>query len=194
MAQRPARLTPPEVAVEVLAILEGAGIPSAIGGAIALGYYTAPRGTLDADINVFVDAEDAVAALAALRSGGIQLAVEAAAERVARTGDLYLEHRGCRVDLFFNSIPLHEEAARRAREVALLGRQVRILSPEDLVVLKLLFNRHKDIVDVEHVLEQGGDSLDAQYVRRWLVECVGEDDERVAVWDRLRTGDRGGTE
>lgn len=52
-------------------------------------------------------------------------------------------------------------------------------------VLKLLFNRHKDIVDIEAIVESSGGKLDVAYVRHWLVECVGADDTRVATWEGL---------
>lgn len=60
-----------------------------------------------------------------------------------------------------------------------------ILSAEDLVVLKLLFNRQKDIVDIERLMEIGPEDLDQDYIRHWLTECVGPDDTRVATWDSL---------
>lgn len=60
-----------------------------------------------------------------------------------------------------------------------------ILSAEDLVVLKLLFNRHKDIVDVERMLQTSTDGLDTAYVRHWLIECVGAGDSRIATLESL---------
>jgi hypothetical protein len=36
----------------VMDALEQAGVPAAIGGALALGYHAEPRATSDADINV----------------------------------------------------------------------------------------------------------------------------------------------
>ncbi len=44
-----------EVAIEVISALGRAGIPSALGGALALNWWSEPRGTVDADINVFVE-------------------------------------------------------------------------------------------------------------------------------------------
>ncbi|MCY3821085.1 MAG: hypothetical protein OXH52_17310 [Gammaproteobacteria bacterium] len=185
MARRTRLLTPPELAVEVSAWLAGAGIQHAIGGAIAFGFHAEPRGTLDVDMNVFVAADAPEVALQALADHGVRVDFAEASRAIASRGDLFLEHRGCRLDLFFNSIPFQEAASRRTREVVLLGRRVPILSAEDLVVLKLLFNRHKDIVDIERLLETSAQGLDADYIRRWLIECVGVDDSRVATWDSL---------
>jgi hypothetical protein len=51
--------------------------------------------------------------------------------------------------------------------------------------MSLLFFRGKDIVDLERMVALSGPTLDRGYVRRWIVECVGEDDLRVRVWDRI---------
>lgn len=176
------QLTPPELAVKVCGMLRSAGIEHAVGGALALGFYAEPRGTYDLDLNIFVAAEEAVAALDVLRKGGVEIG-EDAAHVVAERGDLFLEHGGCRLDLFFNSIPLHLRAARRTRTVSLLDTSIPILSPEDLIVLKLLFNRHKDIVDIEHIVAAVGNDLERGYVRAAIIECVGEDDSRLATWE-----------
>ena len=56
VAGRTRHLTPPELAVEVSACLQDAGIQHAIGGAIAFGFHAEPRGTLDVDMTVFVAA------------------------------------------------------------------------------------------------------------------------------------------
>ena len=176
------RLTPPELAVKICGMLRSARIEHAVDGALALGFYAEPRGTYDLDLNIFVASEEAETALNVLRGGGVEIG-EDAAHVVAERGDLFLAHGGCRLDLFFNSIPLQLRAARRTRTVSLLGESIPILSPEDLIVLKLLFNRHKDIVDIEHVVAAVGEKLDREYVRGAIIECVGEGDPRLATWE-----------
>ena len=191
MARAAQDLTPPELAVEVSGLLRAAGIEHAVGGALALGFYAEPRGTLDVDLNVFVDADDPGEALDTLSAGGVALDRGQAIAAIASRGDLFLRHRGCRLDLFFNSIPFHASVSRRTREVRLLGARVPILAPEDLIVLKLLFHRHKDIVDIEHIVATGETALDWPYVRHWLIECVGEDDARMATLNTVQ-GDQAG--
>ena len=185
MARSKRSLTPPELAVEVSAWLTDAGIQHAVGGAIAFGFHAEPRGTLDVDMNVFVAADAPEAALQALADQGVRFDFADACQAIASRGDLFIAHQGCRLDLFFNSIPFQEAASHRTKDVTLLGRRIPILSAEDIVVLKLLFNRHKDIVDVERLVEIAAEGLDKGYIRHWLTECVGADDSRVAAWDAL---------
>ena len=51
-----------------------------------------------------------------------------------------------------------------------------ILSAEDLVVLKVLFNRPKDWDDIRQVVLAQRDHLDTDYVMRWLDEMLGPGD------------------
>jgi len=69
--------------------------------------------------------------------------------------------------------------------VVLLGRPLAILAPHDLVVLKMMFFRRKDMADVEAVLRDQGPAFDREWVRRKLAELAGEGDERLRAWDEL---------
>lgn len=176
---------PAELAVLIARQLAGAGIPYAIGGAIAYGYWGNPRGTRDLDVNIFLSADRAGPAIDALSRAGVRLDPDRVLESAQERGDARVFYEDVPIDLFFISIPLHEVAAERTVEVMLLGQPIRVLSAEDLVVLKLLFFRGKDLVDIERIVAIQGMKLDREYVRRWLVECVGGDAERVRKWGEI---------
>ena len=106
--------TAPEVARTLADALEGAQIPYAVGGALALAVWGFPRATNDVDLDVFAELED-----------------------LPRVFDAF-ERAGCVVEL-----------------------------------------------DVERMLAFGRGAFDRRYVRQWLVDLVGQDDERVLRWDRL---------
>lgn len=166
--------------------LGGAGFSYAIGGALALAVAGVPRGTVDVDINVFVE-ESAVEAAARVLAGlGIAIDAEAAVTSARRDGMFTCSWDGMRVDVFVPSIPFSREAERtRIRVTGPDGWAGWFLSPESIAVFKLLFFRGKDIVDLERLIAVRGDDLDREYVRRWLVDMMGEDDERVERWDLL---------
>jgi hypothetical protein len=187
-SERPPEIN--EVARRLADALEDAGIPYALGGAIAYAYWGAARGTKDVDINVFVAAEAASNALQVLHAAGLKMNLVAAGEQAAERGDVRAHFEDVPVDLFFDSIPFHASAAMRAVAQPFMGRPAQVLSAEDITVLKLLFNRPKDHLDVERLVALQGPRLDRAYVRRWLVDCVGEDDLRVKRWDALTTAVR----
>jgi hypothetical protein len=81
--------------------------------------------------------------------------------------------------------PFYEEAQTRRVRVRLADRDTWVLSPEVLAVFKMLFYRPKDLADVGRLLEVQGVRFDRAFVRRWLVEMLGEQDERIRHWDTL---------
>ncbi len=175
---------PEQVAREIADLLEARRIPYALGGALAYNRYGAARGTADVDFNVFLPPERAAEVLSMLKGEGLEIDVEAHAARALDGRHAVGLVSGMHVDLFFNSIPLHEIAATRVQTHPVLGRPMFVLSAEDLVLLKLLFFRGKDKLDIERLVQLRGEKLDREYVRDQLVDMMGEDDERVRVWDR----------
>jgi hypothetical protein len=91
----------------------------------------------------------------------------------------------CRIDVFTPSIPFSWEALKTRASVELAGRRVWFLSAESLCFFKMMFFRSKDLADLERLISSSGLKLDAPWVRKWLVETVGEEDERLRTWDRL---------
>ena len=77
------------------------------------------------------------------------------------------------------------EAARTRVRVELLGQPVSILSAEATAVFKLLFFRPKDLVDLDRLVAVQREKLDGAYVRRWIVEMLGNEDARVTRWDEI---------
>jgi len=177
--------TAPEIARRLADALEGARIPYAVGGAIAYGLHAPPRATNDVDLNVFVPADGLAAVFDALESSGAVIDRVPALASARERGDFVAHVSGMRVDVFVPSIALSRSAAARVRRAILLGRPISILSAEDLVLFKLLFFRAKDLSDVERLVLFQENRLDHRYVRDWLVEMVGEDDDRVETWDRF---------
>ena len=71
------------------------------------------------------------------------------------------------VDLFFAYDAFHDAAARGRRTVPFADGEIPILAPEHLVVCKAVFNRSKDWVDIDAMLELGR-GLDTAEVLRWV--------------------------
>lgn len=174
-----------EVGLTLVRGLERAGIPCALGGALAFGVWALPRATKDVDLNLFVDGARLGEALDVLAEEGVAFD-RAEALRLAADEGLFVGWLGaCRVDVFTPSIPFSWEALKTRVQVDLGGAPAWFLSAEALAFFKMMFFRGKDLVDLERLLGTRGRRLDAPYVRRWLVDTMGEDDERVRKWDEL---------
>ena len=153
-----------------------ARVPHAFGGAIALAYYAEPRATIDIDLNVFVPSERSDEVVSPLRALGVSID-DAALELIATDGQVRVWWDDTAVDLFFAYDPFHHAAAKATRAVPFADREIPILSPEHLVVCKVVFNRAKDWVDIDAMRALGA-SLDAAEVLRWVARIAGDEDTR----------------
>jgi hypothetical protein len=174
-----------EVGLAIARKLEARQVPYALGGALAYGVWALPRATKDVDLNLFVPVEQLGSALDALAEAGVTFQREEAVHQAAEEG-LFIGWVGaCRIDVFTPSIPFSWEALKTRVSVPVEGGPAWFLSAEALSFFKMMFFRGKDLVDLERLLGSMGRRLDAPYVRRWLVETMGDDDERVRKWDEL---------
>ena len=167
--------------------LDSADLPYAIGGALALGYYTAPRGGVDVDINIFIAIPNEIdKALACLIGCGFEPDDLSTLHQTARDDGQFRGHlNGMRIDVFVPAIDLYASLEGRRRQVLIAGRSGWILGPQDLAILKMTFFRRKDLADVEALVQAQGANLDLATVRGQLVDLMGEGDERVCEWDAI---------
>ena len=172
------------IAARLAAALEKARLPYAIGGALAYGRYGVPRTTYDVDLNIFVELDRAPRLVEVMTKAGV--AFEKTPLARAESEGMMIGHAGLvRVDFFLPSIPFAHEAANTRVRHRVGRRQVWYLAAEAIAVFKLLFFRGKDMLDLERMVATMGKKLDVAYVRRWMVDMMGEADERVVKWDAI---------
>jgi Nucleotidyl transferase AbiEii toxin, Type IV TA system len=152
-------------------MLDSMRVPHQFGGAVALAWYRSPRATTDIDLNVTVAPRDAEPILGALTHLGVAVSRSDRAA-IRRDGQARLDWGGSYLDLFFATLELHREMAVRSREVGFGPVQIPILAPEHLIVCKAVFNRPRDWVDIEEMLDWGT-KIDEAEVMRWIDEILG---------------------
>jgi hypothetical protein len=168
--------------------LADAPIPHAFGGALALAYYATPRGTQDIDVNVFVRVSEAERVLRVLAPLGIATGGARERKEIRERGQVRLRWQHTPVDLFFSYDPLHDRCLERTRTVPFgEGARLSILSAEDLVIFKALFDRPKDWNDIAEVLYARGAEFDEAYTLEWLRRILASDDARLLRLTRLLT-------
>ncbi len=166
----------PEKIVALHEALDGAALPHAFGGALALAWCTGQaRGTIDIDINVFAGVEQTDTVFAALpkavRHSKQDLSV------AKRDGQVRLWWDRTPVDLFLNTTEFHADVATRTRWESFAGHRIPFLSCNDIAVFKAFFNRTKDWADLEEMVAAG--TLDTARVTAVLIDYLGVDDERI---------------
>jgi hypothetical protein len=182
---RPTGAAEPSLPEKIIAIddrLRKARIPHAFGGALALAYYAEPRVTIDIDLNLFVPPPRYARVLKAIGPLGIGDDIDP--KVVERDGQCRLWWSQTPIDLFFANDEIHDAMRKAARLVPFGDHELRVLSPEHLLVCKAAFDRPKDWIDIEQMLVTV-ERLDLEEIERWLSRFVADDDPRRERFDRL---------
>ena len=174
-----------EVAKRLAQVLDERGQEYAVGGAIALGFWAEPRGTVDLDLTLYLSPEQPSECIRLLQQIGCDLNGTEALASLGEHGYCRATFQGLRVDTFLPTIPFYETARSRRRRVTLGEQEVAIWDPETLAVFKMMFFRRKDIADIEQILRIQAETLDRDWIRKQLVDIYGSRDPRVAQWDEL---------
>lgn len=168
-----------DILVHVVGMLDRLKIPYMITGSIAVSYYGIPRLTHDVDIiiEIGVDKVDKIEGIIHSFGEGFYISGEAIRDAVMRRGMFNAIHSksGFKVDFWLVKEELYDQN-RFNRKIAhrLLGRDIYITSPEDLIIIKLCW--YKDSASEKHfqdalgVYRMQSDSLDMKYLRKWCEE------------------------
>jgi predicted nucleotidyltransferase len=143
-------------------------IPYVVMGGIAVRVYGIPRPTHDVDFTLAIPRERLPELYAAVQAQGYTVPgwIDQVAGMPLVKFRLYLEGRGIDIDMFLAESRFQEQVLSRRRQARLDGLDVWLVSPEDLMLLKLLAGRPRDIADVGDVLYTQG-QLDEAYLRHW---------------------------
>ena len=165
--------------------LESRGAEYAVGGAIALGYWGVPRGTLDVDLTIFLSPERPTECVWLLQDLGCELSAAEALQSLRDHGFCSVKFAGMRVDVFLPTTAFYEAARARRKRLELGGQPIMAWDAETLAVFKMMFFRRKDLADVEQILRTQGSQFDRLWVREQLAGIYGAGDPRLAAWDEL---------
>jgi hypothetical protein len=138
-------------------------------GAQAAIVWGSPRLSADVDVTALIDPGALADYLDAMTRSGFDV-VFSDSEFVDRTRVLLFVHRASRMplDVVLAGPGLEEEFLRRAIHIDIDGTPVPVITPEDLIVTKVLAGRAKDIEDVRGVMHEQRASLDVERVRTLL--------------------------
>jgi hypothetical protein len=163
----PSPVGPSELLADLARAFGPLGIRWLVFGAQATLIWGRPRLTTDVDVTVDAGKLDTTALVTTLGDHHFVLQALATPEFVRNTRVLPLRHEpsGLALDLVLAGPGLEEEFLARSVVVDIGGTPVPVISPEDLIVTKLLAARAKDLEDVRGVLEERRALLDANRIR-----------------------------
>jgi hypothetical protein len=158
--------------LDVVAALDGCGLPYVLIGGLAVAFSGEPRTTLDVDVSVWVEPENLGASVECLCSRLRPLLSEPQAFAEQRRVLPVVTKSGVRADIIFASLPVEKETIRRGVPRQIAGRTVQVASIEDLLLMKLISEREKDLADARALLRRFGKSLDRGYLEPKLQELA----------------------
>jgi hypothetical protein len=165
--------------------LENQGLRYLVIGGLAVVAIGEPRTTADADAIVFVTPPEADSLIQRAAAAGFDVRAEVERERLATTGTIRFRKGRFQIDLITASLPFEEMAYERASRYELFGIRLPFPSPEDLILLKVLAGRDKDMLDATGVARRHAERLDVPYLEATLRPLC-ELAEDMAPWSRLQ--------
>jgi hypothetical protein len=158
---------------DFVSLFDQLGVPYAVMGGMAVRAYGIPRPTHDLDFTIILSRDRLQQLFEAAASAGYSIPPEYDAGWVDQVGGmplvrarLYLADKAIDVDIFLAESRFQRELMDRRRKESVDGQTVWLVSPEDLILLKLIARRPRDLIDVADVFFMQGE-LDKEYMRRW---------------------------
>jgi hypothetical protein len=166
----------------LLALFDNRGV--LIGG-IAVGFLGKPRFTEDVDAMFLLSIQDIPRFLQAAKDEQIEPRIPHADEFARKNRVLLLKHlpTGINIDISLGILPFEEEVVERSLIRKTPALEVRLPTPEDLIIMKTVAHRPKDIEDIRGIKEKNP-NLDVAYIKTRVKEFA-EILEMPALWEDI---------
>jgi hypothetical protein len=154
-------------------------------GGIAVSLIASPRLTVDIDAMVLFPVEDLHAIVEAAIDEGIVPRISDAEGFARRSRVLLFVHQksGIKIDVSLGELPFEIEAFERSSEFSIGKVSFRLPTPEDLVILKAIAHRPKDLLDIQALVDAHPD-LDRDRIRFWVTQFA-ELLESPEIWSEV---------
>jgi predicted nucleotidyltransferase len=158
-----------------------------IGGA-AVSILGRARFTEDVDAMFLVSNKDLPRLLAIAKEEGIEPRVDNVVDFARKNRILLLKHTSTDtgIDISLGALPFEEEMVERS-ELHEVDEtlQLRLPTPEDLIIMKAIAHRPKDLEDIRTIADKYP-NMDIERIKRW-VKAFGEVLETPDLWDLVKS-------
>lgn len=162
-----------ETLLEFIDIFRELDLRYAVMGGLAIRAYSIPRSTWDVDLTLGIDRDDLPRFFEAVESRGYSVPEAYSRGWVDQVAGMplvkfktYCASGTVDVDVFIAENDFQMSSLSRSEIMPTEVGPVSIVTPEDLILLKLIANRPRDLIDVADLLFIQGD-LDEDYLRLW---------------------------
>lgn len=156
-------------------------------GGTAVGILGRARFTEDVDAMFLLSSEDLPRLLAMAKEEGIEPRIDNAVDFARKSRVLLLRHTltDTGIDISLGALPFEEEMVERSAlydvDDAL---QLRLPTPEDLIIMKAVARRPKDMEDIRTIASKYP-NLDVKRIEEWT-RAFGEILETPELWDDIK--------
>lgn len=174
--------------LDIAALFEKHKIEYMVIGGLANAKWGQPRATLDIDITIWVSDSEIKNVVSMLERSYTPL-VEKPLEFIGDTRVLPLkDHQSHRIDIIFGALPFERQAIERSLKVEIGNTAVNFCTPEDLILLKIISDRPRDLEDVQGILRYRKDNLDYNYLEPRIQDLANLLDrpDILSQWERWK--------
>lgn len=166
-------------------LLDELGGKGVIIGGVAVGLIAEPRMTQDVDAMLLLDIDDLPTLLTTAEKCGLVPRISDVVAFARRSRVVLLSHAatGTDVDISLGMLPIEWEIVERAQRIDAGGLFVRLPTPEDLIILKAIAHRPKDLLDIQTIVETYP-QLDRKRIERWMRDFA-DTLELPELWDDI---------
>ena len=154
-------------------------------GGVAASLLGTPRFTVDLDAVFLLGFNDLPDFLQVAANLGIEPRIHDVLSFARKNRVLLLRHiaSGTDIDISLGNLPFEIEMVERSHEVKIGSIKIRLPSPEDLIIMKAVAHRIKDLADIQAIASNHPD-LDRKRIRFW-VEQFGEALDSPGLWEEI---------
>lgn len=154
-------------------------------GGLAVAVFGEPRFTADTDAMFLLSNEDLPEFVSSAEKLGLIRRIPDVIKFAEKSRVILLRHEssGIDVDILMGMLPFEVEAIERSQEVQLGSHELRLPTPEDLIIFKAVAGRPKDKSDIESII-QIQDNLDRERIKFWTTQFA-EFLENPEIWTHI---------
>ena len=138
-------------------------------GGIAASLLGRPRLTADLDAVILLRIEDLEKLIEAAKEEGLTVRISDAEAFTKKNRVLLLKHAnsGINIDLSLGILPFEVEMVERGQKINIMGLDIRLPTAEDLIIMKSVAHRPKDLEDIRAIAESHP-HLDKKRIQLWV--------------------------